>query len=212
MTIVQILDNVKDWCADNICSKVRLKIADDEVHDSGYEPKYVTPSAFVLYVPAQSDGLTEEIHTTPSLCVQLMEGKDELTGSTRRLQIRLCLSAWNPGEHVGDVYIPEKDSSQIGGNKYRKQDVDNADSSERYKRNGEGWRDVWNFTDAALACLNSVEILAGMKIVKDAGIAYGPFTEDGVICDYYPYFHSWITFTLECAVVQKPSQSYQNLL
>jgi hypothetical protein len=48
--------------------------------------------------------------------------------------------------------------------------------------------------------------------VKESGIKYGLFTEDGNIWDYYPYWHSWISFTLEAGVVTRTPEIYENLL
>jgi len=210
MTVVNILDNVREWCENTICPKVTLKLPDDEKNDQGYTPKFVHPAAFVLNPPAKDRLPPKVAAPIPSVCVQLMEGSDNLIQNTRSLQIRLCLSAWNPGEHGGDIFIPRKNETQIGGHHYRRWDGEEA--AEHYKRDTEGWRDVWNFADTALACVHNAEHFAGMRLVKEAGITYGPFTEDGAIWDDYPYWHSWILFTLECGLVRKTPPEYENLL
>lgn len=210
MSIVKNLDDIVEWCKVSICEKVNLKLPDDDVNDAGYEPKYVNPAAFVLYVPAKDRLPPNVAAPIPSLCVQLMEGKDELIGRSRRLSVRLCLSAWNPGEHGGDIFIPHEDASQVGGFYYRRWDTPEA--AEHYKRSAEGWRDVWNFTDTALSTVYNAEYLAGMRIVKELGVTYGPFLEEGAIWDYYPYWHSWIAFTLECGIVQRPPDAYRDYL
>jgi len=210
MTIVTILDNVRKWCDENICDKTTMKLPDDNVNDQGYTPVYVKPSAFVLYLPAK-DRLPPKVPAPiPSLCVQLMEGKDELIGNIRRLSIRLCLAAWNPGDHGQELYMPHKESALIGGHFYRKWTGDEA--KEHYKRSAEGWRDVWNFADIALSCIETAEYMAGLRLVKESGITYGPFVDDGTIWDYYPYWHSWIAFTLECGLVRKAPDVYKDLL
>ena len=48
--------------------------------------------------------------------------------------------------------------------------------------------------------IESAEYIAGHRLVKEQGIKFGLFTEDGNIWDYYPYWHNWITFTLEAGV------------
>jgi len=210
MTIVKTLDGIVEWCEKNICSKVRLKLPDDNNNAEGYEPKFVNPSAFVLYVPAK-DRLPPKIAAPiPSVCVQLLEGNDELIGRKRSLNVRLCLAAWNPGEHGGEIFLPRKDGEKPGGNSYRQ--WSGSEAAEHYKRNTEGWRDVWNFTDTVLTAIEGAEYLAGLRLAKEQGIKYGPFLEDGVIWDYYPYWHSWITFTLDCGIVQRPPDAYKDLL
>jgi len=210
MMIVNILDGVTEWSRENICEKLSLKLPDDDVNDSGYEPKYVKPAAFALYIPAK-DRLPPKVPAPiPSLCVQLMEGKDELIGKKRNLNIRLCLAAWNPGEHGREILIPKQTPEKLGGNIYQRWSGPEAEA--HYKRNAEGWRDVWNFADAALTAVQNAEYFANMRLVKEQGITYGPFTEEGAIWDYYPYWHSWIAFTLECGIVQKTPDTYSNLL
>ena len=210
MKIVKILDDVCGWCRENICQKVSMKLPDDETNDQGYEPKYVTPAAFPLYLPAK-DRLPPGVPAPiPSLCVQLMEGKDELIGKSRRLNIRLCLAAWNPGEHGGENFIPHPAPGKLGGYAYTR--WSGPEAQDYYRRNAEGWRDVWSFVDTALAAVENAEYFAGLRLVKELGITYGPFTEEGAIWDYYPYWHSWIAFTLECGIVQKTPDAYSHLL
>jgi hypothetical protein len=210
MTLIKTLDAVTEWCEEHICQKVSLKLPDDNTNDQGYSPKFVNPYAFVLYVPGK-DRLPPKVPAPiPSVCVQLMEGKDELITKSRRLSVRLCLAVWNPGEHGGDIFMPYKDASQFGGFYYRRWNT--PESAEHYKRSTEGWRDVWNFADTVLSAVQNAEYLAGMRLVKELGVTYGPFTEDGAIWDYYPYWHSWIAFTLESGIVQRPPETYKDFL
>jgi phenylacetate-coenzyme A ligase PaaK-like adenylate-forming protein len=76
----------------------------------------------------------------------------------------------------------------------------------------DGWRDSFNFADLVLRALENTEYIEGHRIVKEAGIKFGLFTEDGNIWDYYPYWHNWISFTLEAGVVHSTPEIYQNLL
>ena len=57
---------------------------------------------------------------------------------------------------------------------------------ETYSRNSDGW--------------------------KEEPIAYGPFSEDGVIWDYYPYWCGWISFSVVCGVPYKKSEAIRDLL
>lgn len=211
MTLIKILDGIREWCETEICPKVKLKLPNDNNNGVGYEYRLVNPAAFVLSVPAK-DRLPPRVPApVPSVCVQLMEGTDSLIEKTRQLKIRLCLSAWNPGEHGGDIFIPHKNETQLGGFHYRQ--WVGGEAAEHYERNAEGWRDLYNFADTALMCVHNAEHLAGTRIVKSAGITYGPFTDDdGAIWEAYPYWHSWILFTLECGVVQRTPPEYAEFL
>lgn len=209
MTLVQSIDNVVKWLSENVCSQISLKLPDDYKHDTGYDVEFVTPSAFPLYVPGKNCLPPSVPAPIPSVCVQLMEGSDDLLKHKRQLQIRLCLACWNPGEHGGEVLHARKDATKLGGYSYFKVD---GEAAKTYTRNMSGWRDVFNFADIVLRELEGTEYIAGHRLVKESGIKFGLFTEEGNIWDYYPYWHNWITFTLEAGVVAKTPKIYEEYL
>ena len=209
MTLVQSIDKVVEWLQENVCSQITLKLPDDYKNDADYGVQFVTPAAFPLYVPGK-DRLPPSVPAPfPSVCVQLMEGSDDLLTRKRQLKIRLCLACWNPGKHGGEVLYKREKEGAIGGNSYYHKD---GEAAEDYKRNMDGWRDAFNFADLVLREVEGTEYIAGHRLVKENGIKYGLFTEDGNIWDYYPYWHNWVTFVLESGVVARPPEEYKNLL
>lgn len=209
MTLVKSIDNVVDWLSENVCSQISLKLPDDYKNDKNYEVEFVTPAAFPLYVPGK-DRLPPSVPAPiPSVCVQLMEGSDDLLKRKRQIQIRFCLACWNPGTHGGEVLHPRESASSPGGYSYYRV---TGEAARKYARNMEGWRDSFNFADLVLRELENTEYIAGHRLVKESGIKFGLFTEDGNIWDYYPYWHNWITFTLEAGVVARTPEIYKNLL
>ena len=209
MTLVQSIDKVVEWLRANVCNQISLKVPDDHQNDSSYDVEFVNPAAFPLYVPGK-DRLPPNIPAPiPSVCVQLMEGSDDLLKGKRQLQIRLCLACWNPGEHGGEVLHPRMNADALGGYSYYRA---TGEAAKAYTRNMDGWRDSFNLADLVLRELEGTEYIAGHRLVKESGIKYGLFTEDGNIWDYYPYWHSWITFTLEAGVVAKIPEEYKDFL
>lgn len=209
MTLVQSIDNVVEWLRENVCSQISLKLPDDYKNDDSYDVEFVNPAAFPLYVPGK-DRLPPSVPAPiPSVCVQLMEGSDDLLSSKRQLQIRLCLACWNPGEHGSEVLKARKNENVLGGYSFY---YATGEAAQTYARNMEGWRDSFNFADLVLRELEGTEYIAGHRLVKESGIKFGLFTEEGNIWDYYPYWHNWITFTLEAGVVVKTPKIYENLL
>lgn len=208
MTLLQSIDKVVDWLNDKVCSQIKLKLPDDYKNNSRYDVEYVKPAAFPLYVPGKERLPPSVSAPIPSVCVQLMEGSDDLLKRKRQLQIRLCLACWNPGEHGNGVLQPRKNTNAVGGYSY----FATNEVTQKYARNMEGWRDSYNFADLVLRQLESTEYIAGHRLVKESGIKYGPFTEEGNIWDYYPYWHNWITFTLEAGVVAATPKEYENFL
>ena len=209
MTLVQSIDRVVAWLNETVCPQIALKLPDDYRNDNDYDVKFVNPAAFPLYVPGK-DRLPPSVPAPiPSVCVQLMEGNDDLLKRTRHFQIRLCLACWNPGEHGAEVLHARENASALGGYSYYSVA---GEAAQTYARNMEGWRDSFNFADLVLRELEGTEYIAGHRLVKESGIKYGLFTEDGNIWDYYPYWHNWITFTLEAGVVAATPEKYKDLL
>lgn len=207
--LVKQINSVVEWLAANVCSKITLKMPDDYKNDADYDVEMVHPAAFPLYVPGK-DRLPPSVPAPiPSVCVQLMEGNDDLTKSKRSFQIRLCLACWNPGEHGGEVFQPRKNPSALGGYSYYRL---TEETEQTYTRNMEGWKDSFNFADLVLRELENAEYINGLRLVKEDGIKFGLFTEDGNIWDYYPYWHNWISFTLEAGIPPRNPEIYENLL
>ena len=209
MLLVESIDKVVAWLNENVCSQIRLKLPDDYKNDKEYGVVYVQPAAFPLYTPGK-DRLPPNVQAPiPSVCVQLTEGSDDLLKRQRRFQFRLCLACWNPGEHGGEVLHPRKNEAVLGGYSYYSL---TGKAAQIYTRNMAGWRDSFNFADLVLREIESAEYIAGHRLVKEQGIKFGLFTEDGNIWDYYPYWHNWLTFTLEAGVTAATPKSYENLL
>ena len=227
MTLVQSIDNVVEWLRENVCGQITLKLPDDANNDHSYGVEYVNPAAFPLYVPGK-DRLPPSVPAPiPSVCVQLTEGSDDLLQKKRQLQIRLCLACWNPGTHSAEVLHKREYATAgkaiagaaivAGGTSenplalysyYRA----TGEAAQTYARNMEGWRDSFNFADLVLRELEGTEYIAGHRLVKESGIKFGLFTEEGNIWDYYPYWHSWISFTLEAGVVARTPDIYKDFL
>lgn len=209
MTLVQSIDRVVDWLRENVCNQITLKVPNDEQNGDKYTVQFVNPAAFPLYVPGK-DRLPPSVPAPiPSVCVQLTEGSDDLLKKKRQLNVRLCLACWNPGKHGTEILYPRKNENELSGYSYY-----NAagEAAQTYARNMDGWRDSFNFADLVLREVEGTEYIAGLRLMKESGIKFGVFTEDGNIWDYYPYWHCWITFSLEVGVVAKTPEEYENYL
>lgn len=183
MSIVRILDTVTDWARQNICSKIELKVPpkNTEANDNAYEYKKVNPVAFTMYVPTE-DKLPKHIPSAfPSLCVRFLEGEDNLADKTGTIGIQLLLSVWNPGTYSEDWL---------------------SGPSTQFERNGDGWRDAWNFTDIAVRAIEHAPNISGYEIDRTVPVKYGPLTEQESIPDFYPFWFTWVTFQLTYPLMQ----------
>ena len=192
MTIVKILDDVTQWAQQNICSKIQLKVPPKgtEPNDNDYRHELANPATFTMYVPTE-DKLPKDIPSAfPSLCVRFMQSEDDLGSMRGTVGIQLLLSVWNPGTHGADYH---------------------TSSTQQFERNGEGWRDVWNFTDVALQAIESVTHIAGYEIDRSVPVKFGPLTEQEAIPDFYPFWFSWITFQLTYPLLRNIENTQQFL-
>ena len=85
--------------------------------------------------------------------------------------IQFLLSVWNPGKHAT---TPEK----------------------QFERNGEGWRDIWNFADIAVSAIEQTTNISGYEIDQTIPVKFGPLTEQEAVPDYYPFWFAWVSFRL----------------
>lgn len=170
MTIVQCLETVTNWLIEKVCTKIKLKAP----HDNDVEKfEEVNPTAFTLFQPGKTKAPPGAQPTIPSIVVQLIEGNDDMPASKTRLKLQLSFLTWNPGKHSAE-----------GAN-------------EPLTRNAEGWKDVWNFVGRALQELENNEYIDDLRVVKELGITYGPFTQDDALADLYPYWGAWVILTIE---------------
>lgn len=207
--LVRTIQSVANWLTENVCEKIQLKLPDDSKNNNEYSVRTVHPAAFPLYVPGK-DRLPPEVPApVPSVCVQIIEGNDDLFNRNRLLNIRLVMACWNPGIHGNEQYLPKENKDALGGCSYF---IRNEENNQIYRKTMDGWKDSMNFQDTVLTELEKSEYIAENRIVKEAGIKFGLFSEEGDICDYYPYWHSWITFQLSVGLSAKNPKSYEDLL
>lgn len=169
MSVTLMLDTITEWAKENICSKITLKeppTDPDAPVDAGYEYKQVNPAAFAMYVPTADKNPPKYTPPFPSLCVRFEQGEDDLAGGNCAIDVQFCFSAWNPGCH----------------------------SKNDFERNGDGWRDVWNFVDTAKSEIEKVTHIGNYIIDPAIPIKFGPLKEQEAIPDYYPYWFAWLSF------------------
>lgn len=185
-TVVHLIDTLTEWARINICDHVKLKQPPNDLEAptaDGYDYTLVNPAAFPMYVPT-SEKLTPPHSPFPSLCVRVTGGEDSLAGSNRIVDVQFCFSTWDTGLHGKD------------GN---------------FARNGDGWRDAWNFLDVALRAVESVTNIGGYAIDLKAPVKYGPLTEQESIPDLYPTWFAWMSFRVTCPLVRN-NKDFKNFL
>lgn len=205
MSIVNSIEIVREWLAANVCPLVQLKLPDDNATDASYPYKLVNPAAFSLFIPSKDRTPPKIAAPIPSVCVQIVQGKDDMIASTRGIKIRLCFAAWDPGYHGPDIFKPTGD----GSGSYIQWNDEEAKAL--FLKNGEGWRDVWNFVDTALREIEDAEYINGLRLVKEDGITFGLFTEQDAVPDFYPFWYAWVELTVS-EILTRNHKAYDHLL
>lgn len=172
MTIINLLDEVRDWLENEICENFTFKKdpGKEEPIDASYNYELVKPKAFTFYPPFDEK--------FPSITVQFGTGNQSKFEGSGELKLRFLFATWNPGLHFFN-------------------DKGKAD----FKINAEGWRDVWNLLDHTLRKVrNTNSIGSSIRIKHEDKITFGPMTENETIPNYYPYWCAWMEFTIQYGV------------
>ena len=199
MAVTHLLDEVTDGVGRNIGSQIMRKVppSDDEAAtDAGYEYKRIHPAAFTLFVPAKDKMPPSVLSPIPSVCVRLIDGSDNLATDTGTVQIQLNFSAWSTGVHGKDVVLPNPDNA-LEPLAWTGEEADAF-----FRKSGGGWRDAWNFLDLALRKVESVTNIAGYVIDRSVPVTFGPLAEQESIPDFYPFWFSWMQFTLKYPIIR----------
>lgn len=205
MSIVNSIETVRGWLNTEVCPLVKLKLPDDNATDASYTYKLVNPAAFSLFVPSKDRTPPNIAAPIPSVCVQLSQGEDDLIEHTRGIKIRLCFSAWDPGYHGPDIFTPQGSSNGAYIQQY------NSEAAASFQKNGEGWRDAWNFVDTALRMIENAEYIGDLRVIKELGITFGPVAEQDAVPDFYPYWFAWAEFSVE-ETLTRHAKNYDHLL
>ena len=169
MTLVNSIDKIVSWLTENVCSKITLKLPDDYRNDTGYDVVMVNPAAFPLYVPGKDRLPPNVAAPIPSVCVQLMEGSDELIQKKRQLQIRLCLACWNPGQHGGEIFNPRENAKATGGYSYY---VNTGEAAKTYSTASSLWNTISSTVSSKISAASSAVRSATSTITSVASSAW----------------------------------------
>lgn len=207
MSVVHLIDAVTDWARQNVCEHIKLKVPPDnaDANDAGYKYEVANPAAFAMYIPT-SEKLPPNIHAPlPSLCVRFVSGADDMASGSGAVDVQFCFSTWDPGTHGRDLYKP----TGVDGKTFKLWTGEEADAY--FKRNGDGWRDAWNFVDIALRAVESTSSIGGYIVDRSAPIKFGPLTEQEAIMDFYPQWYAWVSFALTYPI-RRDLNEVKNLL
>lgn len=206
MSATNLIDTLTEWARVNICDHIKLKQPPTDLEAptaDGYDYKLVCPAAFAMYVPT-SEKLPPNVHAPfPSLCVRITAGQDEPASGSGFADVQFCFSTWDPGLHGKDVF-------KLGGSEiFAHWSREKADAY--FKRNGDGWRDAWNFLDIGLRAVESVTHIGPFVIDRGTPIKYGALDEQISIPELYPTWFAWLSFRVTYPL-RRNIEEFQNFL
>lgn len=189
MAVVQDVQCVMDWLAEEVCPKVSLKAVPEDWRDedgSRYDYQLVRPVVHGMYWPTGPQMVAPPyLFSHPGVLVQVTDGEDSIAERTESVTVRLHLSAWNPGLHGRDVWEPSPDGGFV-----RREADEFAPSYD------DGWRDAWSFVDVVVRELRNARDVHGLTVDRSQPVRFGPYSEQGSIPDLYPFWFAWVEVAL----------------
>ena len=196
MSVVDDLHGVMGWLRDTVCPLVSLKQAPDigEKGEEEYDFRTVHPEVYGMYWPVGNAARQPDLKTPhPGILVQLSEGSESCRDMSKTYKVRLHLSAWNPGTHGPDVWYPKVNPEPLEPRYVR-----GAEGT--YEDGYDGWQDAWSFLDTLLREVREARDIGGLSLDRSQDVAFGPYSDQGAIIDFYPYWFCWVDLTLRSAV------------
>lgn len=213
--LTTVLETLCDWLNEEVCSQIQLFAPKDNFHDGKHPPKLVHPVAYPLFIP-DSTILPQGQEPLPAIVIQVLNGSDDVLKHLRTYQLRLILISWLPGHYDALDFIKHtKEQTSTGDLPYSYyQAAENAQKG-KYTRTLSGWKDNSNFMETVLSAFEQTEFIGKDKTIrlkKEEKITFGHFQTEYQLLDFYPYWVTYITFSIEAGLIRRPPTSYQNLL
>ena len=207
MTSIKAIHTVKDFLRENVCPNIKYLLPDKE-DGREYIETYVNPQVFAFYEPS-NERLPEGVeYTTPGIIVQLQQGEDHISANQSNYRLELSFCTWRPGKYTQQNNTELCDIAQ----KETQISIEySADINRLFTRNEDGWQDVYHFMEETKKAIISAGHIGDLKFKLDEPVKYGPYTKDGALIDFYPYYYLWMSFTLE-TIVTPVTREYDDLL
>lgn len=212
--LTQVLETLCNWLNEEVCSQIKLFAPNDD--SSRTPPKLVHPTAYPLFIPDKTY-LPQGQTPLPAVVVQVLTGSDDLFKHIRTYQLRLVLISSAHGYYDALDFIKhdKEEKAPTGDLPYDFYQAAQDAQKGTYKRNLDGWKDNANFLEVILTAFEQTEFIGEDKTIrlkKEDKIGFGHFQDEYQILSFYPYWISYINFSIEVGLIRRPPQSYTNLL
>lgn len=187
MNHIKILQDIKKYLEDELCSKISSKKPDNEINDERYKLELVNPKVHLGALPIGN----ENVQDAPSFILSINEATR--TGNKSNFKLRINIVLWSPGKYLSESYKAIDDPNALGGKSYKKQ----SPTQEKYERDDSGFIELWNLIDKTVDLIQSNALFAGHAIDHE-NIKYDQFRDsEGYPLDFYPYYMGYIDIPFE---------------
>lgn len=191
MNVVDAIKSVQKFLEDNVvCNVSYLKPSKKDGKD--YDFQYVNPTVWPMYLP--SDDRSGGEISSPSVIVKFQKTSEEIEKLQSNIIIQLEFNIWRPGSYIEESKPEQKGitvTSTGASVEYQENVIKN------FQRDASGWVDLWGFIDYTKSILFEKGLIGNYQLDLHQKIESGPFTQDGAIVDFHPYYFGWLTFGLK---------------
>lgn len=191
MNVVTIVEDITEFVQKNICNDITFYKPSDDAMGKMWAPDKMNPTAFPMFTPPKEmilNGITE----FPSVCVQMVQSEANQITREQDVSMRLIFGVWYPG--------PFSEKIEEGEEK--------VDS---FVRNADGWKETFRFLDHAKDVIEKTTSIGDFIIDKNVPLEFGPWMEDDTLVNSYPYFFSWLRFSIKSGTFVRNIKSYEYL-
>lgn len=192
MNVVNAILQTKDFLDKNVCHEVKY-LKPSETDGRNYNPQYVHPNVFSMFEPTKDRLPNGIVDSVPGIIVKFQKVSGDLGKNQNIINMLLEFTIWQPGTYVSNSDL-EHTETQINGEKASL--IYEGDISTQFKRDTSGWHELWNFVEFTRNKILEHNIIGDFRLNHDK-IEYGPFSQDGAIIDFHPYYMGWLSFVLE---------------
>ena len=191
MNVVDTITQVKKFLETEVCCNLTY-LKPSKLDGKDYNFQYVNPVVWPMYLP--TDDRTGGEISSPSVVVKFQKTSEELEKLQTNIIIQLEFSIWRPGSYIEETK-PEQQGITVTSSgasvEYRENVI------KKFQRDASGWKDLWGFIDYTKSVILEKGLIGNYQLDLNQKIESGPFTQDGAIVDFHPYYFGWLTFGLK---------------
>ena len=196
MTLIDMLDTVKDWAEREISPKLKFKKEPktDEPNMEDYDHDTGHPKVFINYRPT-TDTPESLPYDTPCMVIQLIECTIDRKNKEMEARIRVMCVTWSPGEYTPDTYdrvTGKTELNELGIYRQR--------SGKVFRVDDDGWRDSYIMADCVLNKLQSISKIGKLIIDDSKPVDATPYSEEEVLQYFYPESFMKVDFWVKSPV------------